>query len=110
MTQMIQPLGREVVEALMGHKQFLDAPYLRYTEDQMRDFYLKGMSEVTILLHQQTVSEQAITSGFNKQYLMLAGFTEEELSKLGDLSNYTAEKIKGLISEKTKQHLGINGN
>ena len=49
-SQMVPLLGREVVEALMGHKQFLDASYRRFTEDQMRSFYLKGMNAVTIMI------------------------------------------------------------
>ncbi len=32
-TQMLQPLGRDIAEALMGHKLFLDSAYRRYTED-----------------------------------------------------------------------------
>lgn len=49
-SQLVPILGREVVEALMGHKEFLDTSYRRFTEDQMRAFYLKGMDAVTIMM------------------------------------------------------------
>lgn len=49
-SQLVPILGREVVEALMGHKEFLDASYRRFTEDQMRAFYLKGMNAVTVMM------------------------------------------------------------
>lgn len=48
-TQMLQPLGRDVAEALMGHKLFLDAAYQRYTLEDVGKFYLKGMNAVTIM-------------------------------------------------------------
>ncbi len=48
-TQLVPVLGREITEALMGHKQFLDSAYRRFTESQLGEHYLKAMHTVTIL-------------------------------------------------------------
>jgi len=47
-TRMAPILGREVTEALMGHKVYLDAAYRRFTVDELAEHYLRGMDAVTI--------------------------------------------------------------
>ena len=109
-SQLVPTLGREVVEALMGHKAFLDAAYRRFTAEQMRGFYLKGMDSLTILLKKQGMSEGAVIATFNRQYLVMAGYSEEEVSELGDLSQLNVEQVQELIRQKQMQSLGLNGN
>lgn len=65
-TQMIPTVGREITEALMGHKQFYDSAYRRFAEDQMREHYLKGMKAVTILAPQQVVQPLDVRSRYSK--------------------------------------------
>ena len=48
-TRMLAILGRELTEALMGHKEYLDSAYRRYTVDELAKQYLKGMDAVTVL-------------------------------------------------------------
>jgi integrase len=47
-TRMAPILGREITEALMGHKVYLDAAYRRFTIDELAEHYLRGMDAVTI--------------------------------------------------------------
>lgn len=39
---------REIVEALMGHEEGLDDAYKRYTEKEIREWYLKGEAQLDI--------------------------------------------------------------
>jgi integrase len=47
-TRLVSVIGREVTEALMGHKQFLDSSYRRFTLDELAAEYLKGMDALSI--------------------------------------------------------------
>lgn len=48
-TQMLPALGRELTEALMGHKVYLDLAYRRFTIEQLGRHYLKAMKNITIM-------------------------------------------------------------
>jgi hypothetical protein len=109
-TQMLQPLGRDIAEALMGHKLFLDSAYRRYTEDQMREFYLKGMDAVTIMLRRKGMSQEEIKESFKRQILtQVAGYSQEEVDKM-DLSNVKDEDIQAMVKEKLLGAMANNGH
>jgi integrase len=99
-SQLVPALGREVVEALMGHKNFLDASYRRFTMDQMAEQYLKGMGEVTVMLKSPVVSQDRIASEVKHQILLFSDWTEEEIAGLGDLAQYDIEQLRELSEEK----------
>jgi hypothetical protein len=109
-TQMLQPLGRDIAEALMGHKLFLDSAYRRYTEDQMREFYLKGMEAVTIMLRKRGMSQEEIKQSFRREILMqVAGYSQEAVDKL-DLSSIKDEEFQKMVREKLLGVMANNGN
>ena len=109
-TQMLQPVGRDVAEALMGHKLFLDSAYRRYTEDQMREFYLKGMEAVTIMLRKRGLSQDEIKQSFRREILMqVAGYSQEAVDKL-DLSSIKDEDFQKMVREKLLGVMANNGN
>lgn len=109
-TQMLQPLGRDIAEALMGHKLFLDSSYRRYTEGQMREFYLKGMDAVTIMLRKKGMSEDEVKESFKRQILtQVAGYSQEEVDKM-DLSNIKDEDIQKMVREKLLGVMANNGS
>lgn len=56
-TRMLAVLGREITEALVGHKEYLDSAYRRYTLDELGSHYLKGMEAVSVL-SPKTVSHE----------------------------------------------------
>lgn len=109
-SQLVPSLGREVVEALMGHKRFLDAAYQRFTPEQMGEFYLKGMNAVTIMLMKQGMDEKAVVATFYRQYLSMAGYTDSEIDGMGNLSSYTSDQVRELSRQKSMKSLGLNGN
>lgn len=47
-TRLVAALGRETTEALMGHKEFLDASYRRFTLDELGEQYKKAEEEISI--------------------------------------------------------------
>jgi integrase len=109
-TQMLQPLGRDIAEALMGHKLFLDSAYRRYTEDQMREFYLKGMAAVTIMLHKRGMNQDEIKESFRREILMqVAGYSEEEVNRL-ELSKIKDEDFQKMVREKLLGSIVNNGH
>ena len=48
-TQLLPILGREITQALMGHKEYLDNAYRRFTLEQLGKYYLKAMPYLTFL-------------------------------------------------------------
>jgi integrase len=109
-TQMLQPLGRDIAEALMGHKLFLDSAYRRYTEDQMREFYLKGMDAVTIMLRKRGMNQDEINKSFRRLILMqVAGYSAEEVDKL-DLSSIKDEDLQKMVRERLLGAMVNNGS
>jgi len=78
-TRMLAVLGRETTEALMGHREYLDAAYRRYTIEQLGEQYLKGMDAVTAMSSRSVSREEMskqIQLGNYKFYI--------ESSRLGD--------------------------
>jgi PAS domain-containing protein len=47
---------------------------------------------------------------FNRQFLSMSGYTEEELRGLGDLSILTPQRVQELVRQKSMQSLGLKGN
>jgi integrase len=109
-TQMLQPLGRDIAEALMGHKLFLDSAYRRYTEDQMREFYLKGMEAVTIMLRKRGMSQNEIKQSFRREILIqVAGYSQDDVDKL-DLSSIKDEDFQKMVRERLLGVMANNGS
>jgi len=47
-SRMEESQAREITSRLLGHDEYLDANYLQFTEEQLAQYYLKGMKHVTI--------------------------------------------------------------
>lgn len=57
-TRMLAVLGREITEALMGHKEYLDAAYRRYTLEELGKHYLAGMDAVTVMANRSVSRDE----------------------------------------------------
>lgn len=44
------------------------------------------------------------------QFLTIAGYSKDEIEKLGDLGNLSIEEIQKLLKNKSMEMLGLNGN
>lgn len=105
-TQLLPVLGREVVEALMGHRQFLDSAYRRFTLEQLGEYYLKGMRNLTILGEQ--VGEERVREEFRRQLLLVAGFKPEEINKM-DILSIGDEEFQEMVRRRLLGNMVNNG-
>lgn len=105
-TQLLPVLGREVVEALMGHRQFLDSAYRRFTVEQLGEHYLKGMGHLTVLGEQ--AGEERVREEFRRQLLLVAGFKPEEISKM-DLLSIGDEEFQEMVRRRLVGNMVNNG-
>jgi integrase len=103
----VKPL---VIETLMGHSTGVSSSYFKPTDKELLEEYAKGIKELTVFKSEETVTQNMILTAFNKQFLANSGYTEEEIAKLGDLSQLSPQKMQELIREKQMRALGLNGN
>ncbi|MGC8832071.1 MAG: tyrosine-type recombinase/integrase [Thermoproteota archaeon] len=106
-TQLLPVLGREIVEALMGHRQFLDSAYRRFTLEQLAEYYSKGMKSLTVM--GEPLGEERVKEEFRRQILLVAGFKQEEVSKMSLLS-ISDEDFQSMVKEKLLGNMVNNGS
>jgi integrase len=102
----------------MGHKGSIEATYtLRKGElpaellEDMRSAYGKVADELLGTTRKSSeASKEMIMETFNRQYLTMAGFSEDEMSRMGDLSQLAPQQIQDMVKQKSMQALGLNGN
>ena len=107
-TQMVPILGREITEALMGHKAFYDSAYRRFTESQLGEYYLKGMHAVTIIDSKQSIKPTDVQTEVLKTLIRQQGLDPDDL-----LTKKRVELGRELIPEERIDLLSkilINGN
>ena len=78
--------------------------------DKMRSAFAKASDKYLITVSLKTTSIDAVKAQFNAQFLLISGYTEEELEGLGDLSQIGPTDIQRLVQDKQKMALGLNGN
>lgn len=92
-TRMLAVLGRETTEALMGHHEYLDSAYRRYTLEELGGQYLKAMDTVSVMSSRSVNREE-----MNKE-IQLANYKFYiENSRTGDSPReimLEAERTKG---------------
>jgi hypothetical protein len=101
----------------MGHKGDIEHRYTlnkgRLPDElieKMREGFAKASERylVTRRIHDST--KEKIKAEFNKSFLEIAGYSQLEIEKLGDLSKYSADEMRSMIKEASKRQLGLNGN
>lgn len=97
------------VEILMGHSIGVSNSYMKPSLDELLEDYLKAIPALTILTPVQSATKDEIMAVVNRQTLLMFGYSEAQLEKMGDLSAKTPEEMKGLIEEKNRHLLGLNG-
>lgn len=105
-------IGEHAAHALCGHGFYMDTYYQKSEEEREAD-YLKLMPKLTVFGNEEFGKDE-ILAQFNRKYLEMAGYSEEEINdletRLGDLSTLTTEGLKELIDVRSRQSLGLNGN
>jgi hypothetical protein len=99
-----------ITEMLMGHALGVSSSYMKPTEKELLEEYSKAIDELTIIKPRETVTPDMMLSTFNRQYLTMSGYSDEELNSLGDLSKLTPQQVQELVKQKQMQSLGLSGN
>src|SRR5207245_2002168 len=77
---------------------------------KMRDSYSKAAEKYLVTSPRAAVTKEDMVSEFNKQFLRVSGYTDEDIVKLGDLSQISTEQLQEMIRKKSMESLGLNGN
>lgn len=101
----------------MGHKGDIEHTYTlnkgRLPDDvieKMRTAFAKAADKYLVTSTRKDVTIDAVKAQFNRQFLEIAGYTEQELDAMGDLSQLTPADINKMVQDKQKRALGLNGN
>jgi pyruvate-formate lyase len=101
----------------MGHKGDIEARYTtnkgKLSDDlveKMREAFAKASDKYLVTSTKRDTAIDAVKAQFNRQFLLIAGFSEQEADALGDLSQLTPADISKLVQDKQKKALGLNGN
>ncbi len=101
----------------MGHVGDIEAVYTvnkglsKDIIEKMRESYSKAAEKhLTTSRREEEMTKSTVIETFNRQFLSMAGFSEAEISKLGDLSQLAPQQIQDLIQRKSMHALGLNGN
>src|SRR2546426_7107444 len=95
----------------MGHTGDMSSRYSTH-KGRLRDEDVEDMREAFKKCQEflqtsktETSSQEAMVSAFNRQFLAMAGYSDDEISKMGDLSKLSPQEIQELISKKSMAKL-----
>jgi PAS domain-containing protein len=100
----------------MGHRGDIEHTYTlnkTLTQDvinRMRASYAKAAERHLTTRPKEQLSEDMVKATVNKQFLHMTGYTEEEIDKLGDLSQLSEQQMQELLQRKSMRALRLNGN
>jgi integrase len=75
--------------------------------DGMRQAYARASQKHLLTVVQASISKDEVVSTARVEALKMFGYTDEELSVLGDVTQLSMEKLQQLIHEKSKLMLGL---
>jgi integrase len=100
----------------MGHSGDIEHTYTlnkglsKDVLEKMRESYSKAASKCLITARKDSTNQDAVIERFNRQFLTMAGYSEEDITQLGELSKLSAKDVQDLIQKKSMRTLGLNGN
>jgi len=109
-------IPRDWRQFFMGHSGDIEHTYTvnkavsKDVVEKMRASYEKASEKHLVTSRREDVTKNTVIEAFNRQFLAMAGYSEDDISKLGDLPQLTPQQIQDLIQRKSMQALGLNGN
>jgi integrase len=101
----------------MGHEGTIEATYTvnkglpEDVVEKMRETFAKASEKFLVTARSENTSEERMIETFNRQFLKMAGWTDDEIAKLGELGKIPNEKLAELIDRKQMERLGLrNGS
>ena len=77
--------------------------------ERMRNAYQRVDEAHLSTRGRKEIPQDKIVSTLRNEWLRMAGYTDEDVAKLGDLSALTQEKIQELVRQKTAQLIDLSG-
>ena len=106
---------REWREFWMGHVGSIESVYSvnkglpKEAVEKMRQAYAQAAARHLETLAQPTMDKGEVVSTARVEALKMFGYSDEEISALGDVTGVSLERLQDLINERTKKMLGLNG-
>jgi len=101
----------------MGHEGTIEATYTvnkglpEDVVEKMRETFAKASEKFLVTTRSENTSEERMIETFNRQFLKMAGWTDDEVAKLGELGKIPNERLVDLIDRKQMERLGLrNGS
>lgn len=106
---------RDYRQFWMGHSGDIEAVYTLHkgvskdVVEKMRDSYAKATSKYLVTERRETMTKEQVLETVNAQFLRLAGYTDEEISKM-DLDTMSPTQMQDLVRRKSMEALGLSNN
>lgn len=100
----------------MGHRGDIEHTYTvnkglsRDVVERMREAYASAADKCLATKRKETVGRDTILATINEQFLKMAGYSDEEVNALGDLSKLSSQEVQEIVRKKSMEALGLNGN
>jgi hypothetical protein len=97
----------------MGHEGTIEATYTvnkglpEDVVEKMRETFAKASEEFLVTAGSDGTSEERMIETFNRQFLKMAGWGDDEMRELGELGKIPNEKLVELIDRKQMERLGL---
>ena len=105
LTKGCDTIGEHAAHKLCGHGFYMETYYRKF-EAELEAAYTKLVPKLMVFGPPEIDKDELLDS-FNKRYLAIAGYSEEEITKLGNTSEMTLQELQNLGKQKS---LGMSGN
>src|SRR2546426_1994933 len=106
---------RDYRQFWMGHVGDIEAVYTlrkglsKDVVEKMRESYAKATDKYLVTGRRETLTKEQVLETMNAQFLRLAGYTDEEISKMS-LDNVSPAQLQDLVRRKSMEILGVGVN
>lgn len=106
---------RDFRQFWMGHKGDIEHTYTVNKGlppdviEKMREAYRKAAEKFLVTTNKES-PEDTMTQRMNHRFLRYAGYTEDQINELGDLSKLTEDQMMDFVNRKSMASLGLNDN
>lgn len=96
-----------ITEMLMRHALGVSSSYMKPLEAELVEEYAKAVKNLTVSGAQQGMSRDDVVATFNRQFLKLSRYSEEEIDAMDDISQLTPEQLTELQDRKKMESIGL---
>jgi len=101
----------------MGHEGSIEATYTvnkglpEDVVEKMRETFEKASEKFLATARGESSSEERMVETFNRQFLKMSGWTDEDVGKLGNLGKIPNDRLLELLDQRQMERLGLkNGS